>query len=115
MIGCHLEFECINYVAEYEVLIQGHRKTIDLKVKVIKVFGYSEIIARKIRNTSHHVPTHIKSCHRESWDFINHYEYFNINYVPRSQNFDTYLLANIASKLIPTEGFTPDDFSIYLI
>ena len=41
------------YVAEYEVLIQGHRKTIDLKVKVIKSFGDLEIMVRKIRNKIH--------------------------------------------------------------
>jgi ribonuclease HI len=34
MIACHLECECTNNDAKYEVLIQGLRKEVDLKVKV---------------------------------------------------------------------------------
>jgi ribonuclease HI len=30
MIACHLEFECTNNVAEYEALMQGLRKVLDL-------------------------------------------------------------------------------------
>ena len=52
----------------------------------------------------HCVSTHLKRYQREVWDLINHFEYFNINSVPRSQNFDANLLANVASKLIPTKG-----------
>ena len=35
--------------------------------------------------------------------------------VPRSQNQEAYLLANVASKLIPSKNFTPDSFSVELI
>ena len=46
MIVCHLEFECTNIMVEYEALIQGHNKAIDLKAKVTKAFGDSKIIVR---------------------------------------------------------------------
>ena len=36
-------------------------------------------------------------------------------FVPRFQNQEAYLLANVASKLIPSENFTPDFFSVELI
>ena len=51
MIACHLEYECTNNVAEYEALMQGHRKALDLQVKCIKVFGDSQIVARQVRNS----------------------------------------------------------------
>ena len=38
MITCHLEFECTNNVDEYEALVQGLRKALDLQVKYIEVF-----------------------------------------------------------------------------
>jgi hypothetical protein len=40
-ISCRLEFECTNNTAEYEALVQGLKKAIDLKVKCLKVFGDS--------------------------------------------------------------------------
>ena len=40
---------------------------------------------------------------------------FNIQSVPRSQNFNVDLLANNASRLIPPEDMSPDTFSIELM
>jgi hypothetical protein len=37
---------------------------------------------------------------------------FNINSIPRMSNSDVDLLANVSSKLFPTEGFSPNAFSI---
>ena len=50
MIACLLEFECTNNVAEYEALIQGLRKSLDLRVKGVEVFGDSQIVTHKVRN-----------------------------------------------------------------
>ena len=44
-----LEFECTNNTAEYEALVQGLRKAIELKVENMKVYGDSEIIVKRIR------------------------------------------------------------------
>lgn len=38
LIACILEFDCTNNVVEYEALIQGLKKAIDLGVKDLKVF-----------------------------------------------------------------------------
>ena len=46
MIAYHLEFEYTNKYAKYEVLIQGLRKEIDLKVKSIDVFGDSRLVIK---------------------------------------------------------------------
>ena len=45
-LSCRLEFECTNNTAEYEALVQGLRKAIELKVSNLKVFGDSEIIVK---------------------------------------------------------------------
>jgi ribonuclease HI len=41
LIACKLEFQCTNNTAEYEALLQGLRKAIDLGAKKIKVFSDS--------------------------------------------------------------------------
>jgi ribonuclease HI len=46
MISYCLEFECTNNMAEYEGLVQGLKKSIDLKVRCLEVFGDFEIIVR---------------------------------------------------------------------
>lgn len=38
-MACGLEFRCTNNVVEYEALLHGLRKEVDLKVEHIKVFG----------------------------------------------------------------------------
>jgi ribonuclease HI len=41
LIACRLEFQCTNNIVEYEALIQGLKKAVDMKVKMVKVFGDS--------------------------------------------------------------------------
>jgi ribonuclease HI len=52
-LSCRLEFECTNNTVEYEALVQGLKKAIELNIKELKVFGDSEIIVRKVKNTVH--------------------------------------------------------------
>jgi ribonuclease HI len=59
MIACRLEFQCTNNIVEYEALLQGLRKEIDLKENKIKVFGDSEIVIRQVRNTIHCLSSHL--------------------------------------------------------
>ena len=44
-----------------------------------------------------------------------HFLAFNISFVPRIQNASADLLANVASKLIPSQEFSPHRFSIEFI
>ena len=46
MIACRLEFECTYNVTEYEDLVQGLRKDIDMGAKAIECVGDSEIIVK---------------------------------------------------------------------
>jgi hypothetical protein len=45
-IACRLEFECTNNTVEYEALLQGLRKALDMDVQNLIVFGDSEIVVR---------------------------------------------------------------------
>ena len=60
-LSCRLELECTNNTAEYEALVQGLRKAIELKEKNLKVFGDSEIIVKQIRNQIHCISPHLKA------------------------------------------------------
>ena len=50
----------MNNTAEYEALVQGLRKVVDLKVRNLKVFGDSEVVFKQIRNTIHFLSLHLK-------------------------------------------------------
>ena len=47
-LSCRLEFKCTNNTAQYDALVQGLKKAIELKVKNLKVYGDSEIVVKKI-------------------------------------------------------------------
>jgi hypothetical protein len=46
LIACILEFECTNNTVEYEDLLQGLRKALDMNIQSLVVFGNSEIVVR---------------------------------------------------------------------
>ena len=53
MLACRLEFYCTSNITEYEALIQGLYKAIDLDIKDLKVSRDSNIIVKQVRNTIH--------------------------------------------------------------
>ena len=97
MLSCRLEFICTNNTAEYEALIQGLQKALDLKVKILIAFGDSEIIVRQVRNSIQCLSNHLQSYQREVWNLISALDAFNIESIPRFQNQEADLLANVAS------------------
>jgi hypothetical protein len=115
MLSCRLEFECTNNTAEYEALVQGLYKAIGLKVKYLKVFGDSEIIFKQVRNAIHCLSSHLKHYQSLVQDLTSHFSAFNISFIPRSQNSAAGLLANVASKLLPSEDYNLDRFSVELL
>jgi ribonuclease HI len=95
MIACRLEFQCTNNIVEYEALLQGLRKEIDLRENKIKVFGDFEVVIRKVRNTIHCLSSHLKHYQQEVWELIKSFDAFNISLIPHSLNYDVDLLANV--------------------
>jgi ribonuclease HI len=115
LIACRLEFECTNNTTEYEALLQGLRKALDMNIQNLTVFGDSEIMVRQVRDSIHCLSPHLKSYQSEVWNLMNKFSAFNINSIPRLNNFEADLLANVASKLFPGEGLSPNAFSIELL
>jgi len=115
LITCRLEFECTNNVSEYEALIRGLKKAIDLGVKDLKVYGDSEIIVKQVRNLIHCISSRLTRYQQEVWDLLPAFSSFNICSIPHYLNVDVDLLENVASRLIPSENFEPNAFSIELI
>jgi ribonuclease HI len=104
-LSCRLEFECTNNTIEYEALVQGLKKDIDLGVKELKVFGDSEIIVRQVRNTIHCNSPHLKNYQQEVHRLIERFEAFNITAIPREKNVLADSLATAASRLSPLEDY----------
>ena len=111
-IACRLEFDCTNNVVEYEALIQGLKKEIELGAKALVVLGDSEIIVRQVRNTIHCIAGHLRNYQAEVWNLLLAFEAFNISSIPRYLNQEVDLLANVASRLIPSEGMLTDSFLV---
>ena len=74
------------------------------------VFGDSEIVVRQVRNSIHCLSTHLKSYQTEVWSLMQTFSAFNINSIPRLNNSEDDIFANVASKLFPTEGLSPNAF-----
>jgi hypothetical protein len=83
---------------EYESLVKGNKKAIDLKVKYLKVFGDSEIIIRQVRNNIHCLSLHIKEYQKVLRNFLYSFDAFNITSLPRDHNIDADILANATSR-----------------
>jgi hypothetical protein len=46
---------------------------------------------------------------------MNKFSSFNINYIPRLNNSEADLLANVASKILLAEGLSPDALAVELL
>ena len=103
-----------NNIEEYKALVQGLYKAIRQNVKYLQVFRDSEIVIGQVRNTIHCLSGHLKHYQSLVQDLTELFIAFNISSIPRLQNASVDLLANVASKLIPSEDFSPDRFSIEL-
>jgi ribonuclease HI len=115
LMACRLEFECTNNTVEYEALLQGLRKALDMNIQNLVVFGDSEIVVIQVRDSIHCLSPHLKSYQSEVWSLMNKFSSFNINSIPRLNNAEANLLANVASKLLPAEGLSPNAFSVELL
>ena len=103
-LSCRLEFECTNNTAEYEALVQGLRKSIELKVKNLKVYGDSEIVVKQIRNHIHCISPHLKSYQNEVGDLLTIFYAFNIVSIPQLKNATVDLLTTSVARLVPSNN-----------
>ena len=118
LISSRLEFEWTKNTVEYEALVLGLQKSIDLNVVVLKVVCDCEIM---VRNTIHCVSPRLKSYQQELWRLISHFQAFNIISVPRMWKFltlnstavtDLFLLLIFHNKLF-TKPFSKHQNKFY--
>jgi ribonuclease HI len=114
-LSCRLEFECTINTVEYEALVQGLKKSIDLNIKELKVFGDSKIIVRKVMNIIHYNSPHLRNYQQEVHKLIDNFEAFNIIVVPRTKNTLVNALATATSILSPLEDYEASRFAVELI
>ena len=81
----------------------------------MKVFGDSEIIVRKVRNTIHCNSPHLKNYQQEVHRLIDHFEAFNITVIPKAKNIIANSLAIDASRLSPLEYYEASSFTVELL
>ena len=84
--------------------MQGLKKSIELKVSDLKVFGDSEIVVKQIQNQIHCVSPNLKDYQNEVWDLLKCFNAFNIISIPRLKNAAADLLATSATRLVPTNN-----------
>jgi hypothetical protein len=91
------------------------KKSIELNVKKIKVFGDSNIITRQVKNTIHCNSLHLRNYRKELHRIIEHLEAFNIVVIPRTKNtlFDS--LATASLSLSPLEDYESFWFIVELL
>jgi hypothetical protein len=85
-----------------------------MNIQNLTILGDSQIVVRQVRDYIHCLSPHLKSYQSEVWNLMNKFSSFNINSIPRLNNSEAYLLANVASKLFPAKGLSPDAFSVQL-
>jgi hypothetical protein len=114
-VSCRLEFECTNNTTEYEALVKGLNKSIDLNIEEIKVSVDSEIIVRQVKNTIHCNSPHLRNYQQQVHMLIEHFEAFNITTIPRTNNTLVDSLATAASRLSPLEEYEASRFTVELL
>jgi hypothetical protein len=110
-----LEIECTNNIVEYEALVQGIKKSIELNVKELKVFEDSEIIVRQVRNNIHYNSPHLRNYQEEVHRIIGHFEAFNITAIPGEKTTLSDSLATATSWLSPLEDCEASWFTVELL
>ncbi len=79
LVACRLGFECINNTTEYEGLVHGIEKSIDLGVSKIQIFGDSEIVVKQVKNQMHRISSHILSYLDKVRELLKAFDEFLVN------------------------------------
>src|SRR4030043_832453 len=92
-----LAFECTNNVAEYEACIMGIEEAIDLRIKILDIYGDSALVVNQITGEwdtrqAHLIP--YRDYARRLLTFFNKVE---LHHVPRDENQMADALATLAS------------------
>lgn len=96
-----LQFQCTNNVAEYETLIHGLLMALKKRVKILQVFGDSELVVKQVRRQYSCHDRRMTNYRHRVWDLIKGFDAFNIQLIPRQKNRIVDSLAQATSTLQP--------------
>ena len=85
-LDVQLEPRCTDTVAKYETLIQGLKKAMNMNVKYIEVFGGSQKVIKRVRNSMHFISNCMGNFHQEVWSSINEFKVFKMKSIPHTLN-----------------------------
>jgi ribonuclease HI len=95
-----LTFNCTNNMAEYEACIMGLEEAIDLRIKILDVYGDSTLVINQIKGeweTRQPGLIPYKDYARRLSTFFNEIE---LHHIPREENQMEYALATLSSMIV---------------
>jgi len=85
-----------NNVAEYQAVILGMNRALELGAKNIKICLDSELVVRQLRGEYRVLEPHLKALHRKAKEILNHFAQYSILHIRREENRRADQLANEA-------------------
>jgi ribonuclease HI len=90
---------CMNNEAEYEALIAGLELSLELEIKVVRIFGDSQLIINQITGEYKVLKPKLIQYHQKAMELMKKILYMSIEKVTRVVNDEADALAKLAKEL----------------
>lgn len=101
--GCHtpfttrLCFDCTNNMAEYEACIMGLKAAIDLRIKILNVYGDSALVINQVKGEWDTKHSNLIPYQEHVLTLIPYFEEITFEHIPREENQLADALATMSS------------------
>ncbi|KAA3481162.1 RNA-directed DNA polymerase (Reverse transcriptase), Ribonuclease H [Gossypium australe] len=112
---CKLDFDCTNNMAEYKACIMGIRAAMELKIRVLEVYGDSTLVIYQLKGEWETRDPKLVDYKRLVQGLIKEFGDITFSYLPRDENQMADALATLASmvRVNKNEDMKPIQMSIY--
>jgi len=86
LLSYKLYFKCTNNVAKYEALVLGLRALNDLQAKRIDIYGYLDLVVKKVHGSYQTKHPRLKSYKNLVLDLLEGFKEHQITVIPRKEN-----------------------------
>ncbi|XP_050919318.1 uncharacterized protein LOC127136847 [Lathyrus oleraceus] len=90
-------FDCTNNIAEYEACIYGLEAIIDLRIKIIKVYGDSALVISRVKGDWETRDSKLVPYKEHIRKRVPYFDEISFHHIPREENQLAYALATLAS------------------